>query len=121
MKKIIYWIATGIMCLIFGFSIFNYFFNHEMVSGFFVALGFPTWLIYPMAIAKILGIVAVLTQISPFLKEWAYAGLFFNSVLALAAHLQVSDGQWPGAAIALTAVIVSRIFLPKAARITGKY
>jgi hypothetical protein len=84
-------------------------------------LGFPTWLIYPMAIAKILGIVAVLVKISPILKEWAYAGLFFNSTLALAAHLAVSDGNWPLAAMALTAVIVSRIFLPKAARITGKY
>ena len=109
------------MCLIFAFSAFNYFFNHEMVTGFFVALGFPTWLIYPMAIAKILGIVTVLTKFSPILKEWAYAGFFFNSTLALAAHLAVSDGQWLGAAMAMTAVLVSRISLPKVVSIAEKY
>ena len=111
LKKTIYWIATVILCLIFLFSAFNYLFNHEMVSGFFVALGFPTWLMYPMALAKILGVLAVLTNMSSFLKEWAYAGFFFNALLAVAAHLMISDGEWQGATLALIAVVVSRAFL----------
>ena len=112
MKKIIYWIATGILTLIFGFSAFNYFFNYDMVSGFFVDLGFPTWLIYPMAIAKVAGVAVVWLKVPTTIKEWAYAGFFFNAILALTAHLMVADGMWQGALLALLAVITSRIYMP---------
>lgn len=37
----------------------QYFLNHEMVKEMFTAIEFPTYLIYPMGIAKILGIVAI--------------------------------------------------------------
>ncbi len=107
-QKIVYWVATGIMCAIFSFSIFNYFANHDMISGFFTSFGFPTWLIYPMAVAKILGIVAVLSKISPFLKEWAYAGFFFNAILAFAAHQMAQDGGGMFSIVAILAIIVSR-------------
>ena len=91
-QKTIYWIATGLISLIFLFSAGMYIFNHSMAAGFYEALGFPTWLIYPSAIAKILAVVAILTRKSAFLKEWAYAGLFFDAVLATAAHAFHGDG-----------------------------
>ncbi len=108
--RIIYWIATGLMCLVFAFSAANYLLQTEMIAGFYVALGFPTWLIYPSAIAKILGIIAVLSKKSPFLKEWAYAGFFFDAALALSAHLIAGDGAFAFALLALIATIVSRIY-----------
>jgi len=63
----------------------------------------------------------VLVKTPPILKEWTYAGFFFNAALALAAHFMVSDGYWPGAAMALTAVLVSRMFLPKVVGIAERY
>ena len=98
------------MCLIFLFSAYMYLSNYEQVTGFFEELMFPTWLIYPMAIAKILGVIAILSKQSKFLKELAYAGFFYDALLALCAHLINGDGGYLFSIIALSATIVSWIF-----------
>lgn len=108
--KIIYWVATGFLCLVFLFSAGMYLFAYERASGFFVNLGFPTWLIYPLAALKILGVIAILTKKSKFLKELAYAGFLFDATLALAAHSVAQDGEYAPAIVALIATIVSWIF-----------
>lgn len=110
LPSIIYWAATGIMCLIFLFSSYNYFFNYEVMAGFYTHLGFPTWLIYPSAILKILGVIAILSRQSNLLKEWAYAGFFFDASLALAAHTIAEDGAGLFAIVALISTLVSRVF-----------
>lgn len=110
LPKILYWVSTGLMCLTFLFSAFNYIFNYDMMAGFYEGFGFPTWLIYPMAVAKILGVVAILTRFSSLLKEWAYAGFFFDAVLGLAAHRIADDGAWMMAAAAIVFVVVSRYY-----------
>lgn len=107
--KILYWIVTGIMCFIFLFSAYNYFTNYEVMSGYFIKLGYPTYIVYPLAIAKILGVIAVLSKLSNVLKEWAYAGFFFDASLALTAHLIAEDGAQMFAIIALITTIASRI------------
>ena len=81
-----------------------------MVSGFFADLGFPTWLLYPLATAKILGVIAILSKKSKLLKEWAYAGMFFDMTLAFTAHVMAGDGAQGLAAIGLLALVVSRYF-----------
>jgi hypothetical protein len=106
-EKIIYWIATIIMCLVFLFSAGMHLLNYEMVTGFFKALGFPVWLIYPMAILKIFGVVAVISNQSKFLKELAYAGFLFNGILAFSAHAMIRDGGYAMSGIAIIGTIVS--------------
>ncbi len=106
-KKILFWVSTGFLTLIMLFSVYNYFFNNELIVGFFENMGYPVYLIYPLAIAKVLGLVAVWGNFSRSLKEWAYAGFFFNVVLAFFAHYMVSDGEHLGAAIATIAVLIS--------------
>lgn len=107
--KIAYWIATAIMCGVFIFSATMYLTKYEMVVGFYEHLGFPVWIIYPLAFAKIAGVIAVLTNLSRMLKEWAYAGFFFDAVLAFSAHYIVDGGGGTIAAIAIIATIASRI------------
>jgi len=93
--KIAYWITTVLMCALFAFSAQMYFFNTEMVKGFFSSMGFATWIVIPLAIAKVLGILAVLTDVFKLLREWAYAGFFFDVILASAAHIMAGHGpQW---------------------------
>lgn len=75
-NKAIYWISTVIFCCIFIFSAILYFTRYEIVKGFFQALGYPVYLIYPLAIAKVLGVIAIVSKWSVLLKEWAYAGFF---------------------------------------------
>ena len=110
LDKTIYWIATGIMLAIFTFSAGMYITNYEMICQYFPNLGFPSWIVAPLAVAKILGIIAILTKKSQMLKEWAYAGFFFDAVLALSAHLIANDGGYLLSGIAIVAIIVSRFY-----------
>ncbi len=111
--KIIYWISTGLLSAMMLMSAFMYFFNNAEVSAVFVALGFPTYIIYPLAIAKILGITAIITRKSFMLKEWAYAGFFFDFVLAFSAHYMVGDGEYIPSLAALVFLMVSYIYQRK--------
>ena len=106
--KIAYWISTVLMSALFAFSAIMYFTNYEIVSSFFEELGFPVWIIYPLAVAKLLGIIAVLTQKNTLLKEWAYAGFFFDAVLATLAHGFVGHGWFGTSVIAIILVLASR-------------
>ncbi|MEM6865804.1 MAG: DoxX family protein [Bacteroidota bacterium] len=105
--KIAYWASTVLLTAIMCFSAYNYFFNNVMIRGFFEAMGYPIYLIYPMAIAKILGLIAIWGNFSKWLKEWAYAGFFFNAILAFFAHVMISDGQQLGAFLAFIFVLTS--------------
>lgn len=88
----------------------------EMVKETYLSLNFPTWIIIPSGIIKALGIVVILSNKSKILKEWAYAGFFFDALLALVSHLIAKDGGFPPAAIAITALIVSRFYWGKISR-----
>lgn len=109
-NKIIYWIATGLLCFLFTAGAMMYFFNYPMIEVAFTSLGFPTWIIYPLATLKVLGVLAILTKLSSFLKELAYAGFLFDSILALTAHLMVADGEYMPALFALIFTIVSWMY-----------
>ncbi|WP_296311460.1 DoxX family protein [Winogradskyella sp. UBA3174] len=91
-KQIMYWLSTAVLCSIFLYSAFMYFTNTEMVKGFFENFSYPTYIVIPLAVAKIIGVVIVLWRPSQWLIEWAYAGLFFNLVFATAAHHYAGDG-----------------------------
>jgi len=90
--KIAYWIFTVMMCALFIFSAQMYLRNPEMIQGYFESKGFAPWIVIPLAIAKLLGVVAILTDKSSLLREWAYAGFFFDLVLATAAHHYAGHG-----------------------------
>ena len=100
-NKIIFYASTGLLSALMLFSAGMYFFNHDMVVEMFTSLGYPPYIIYPLGIAKILGVIAIWVRKSPALTEWAYAGFFFDIVLALTAHLMVQDGAHGTAVVAL--------------------
>lgn len=106
-KRIIYWIATGLLSALLLFSLYNYTANFDMIAGFMETFNFPVWLIYFLIVAKALGIIALLTNIKGVIKEWAYAGLFYNFVLAFIAHYMAGDGEGAGAAVALVLLAIS--------------
>ena len=111
-KKLCYWISTVLMCGIFLFSAGMYFSKYEIVKGFFEELNFPVWIIYPLAVAKILGVIAVLSNMNKTLKEWAYAGFFFDAVLATGAHHFAGHGMIGLSFYAIILVLLSK-FLDK--------
>jgi len=109
-NTIIYWVSTGLLSLMMLASGTMYFVKNANIVEIFGQLGFPTYIIYPLAIAKILGIVAILTKKSATLKEWAYAGFFFEFLLAFSAHINANDNEYLGAVIAMILLMTSYFF-----------
>ncbi len=112
-NKIIYYIATGLLTLLMLFSASMYFFKHDDVAAMFTNFGYPTYIIYPYAIAKLLGLFALWNPNFKIIKEWAYAGFFFAFILAFFAHVMIGDGEQAGAIMAFVLLIVSYIFNKK--------
>lgn len=112
-NKIIYLIATGLLTANMLLSAVMYIFSHEMAASMFQSLSYPVYIIYPLAVAKILGLIAIWTNKSKTLKEWAYAGFVFDFLLAISAHINAGDGEFVPASFALVFVTVSYIFYRK--------
>ena len=85
--KIAYWIVTGLFCLMmFAAAAIEIFAIWRIRQN-----ALPAW-ISPISLPtfcrsrKFLGRIAILTRYSKTLTEWAYAGFFFDFVLAALAH-----------------------------------
>lgn len=105
--KLTYWVSTTIFSLVILGSIFLYLTQYERFSKGFLTLGYPSYLVYPLVVIKFLGLVAIWTRKVDWLKEWAYAGFFFNLVLSLAAHFSVGSGKYHNALVAIIFLIIS--------------
>lgn len=88
--NITYWIATGLISLMMAFSAYSYIANPQMAAGF-QHLGFPDYFRIELAIAKLIGIVLLLSPVPRFLKEWAYAGFIITFISAFIAHSASGD------------------------------
>ncbi|HBH06945.1 MAG TPA: hypothetical protein DDX92_10140 [Flavobacteriales bacterium] len=109
-NKITYYVSTGLLSAMALMSAGMYFFDYPNVAEEIARLGYPTYIIYPLAVLKVLGITAIWTNFSSRLREWAYAGFFFNFVLAMGAHIAVNDGDQYGALAALILLALSYFF-----------
>ena len=109
-NRIVFYVVTGLFSAMVLFSAGMYFFNTPEVANEFAKLGYPLYIIYPLGIAKILGVIAIWTNLSKVLKYLAYAGFFYNTLLAMGAHLNIGDGEFIAAAIVMALVIVSFVF-----------
>ena len=116
-NKIIYRVTTGLLTVIVLMYAGNSIFNNEMFSKRFAELGHPTYIIYPLTIAKILGLIAIWSDKSKTLKEWAYAGFFFVFILAMLAEIHADDGDYLSPPLAFILLLTSYIF---GKRIFGK-
>lgn len=106
-SKVTYRISTTLLSLLILYSVGFYFLSYDETAAIFESLGFPNYLIYPLAFAKIIGLFLIWVRPSRTLKEWAYCGFFFNFILAFTAHIHAEDGQFIGALIAFVLLLVS--------------
>ena len=79
----------------------------------FISLGVPTKIIYPLAILKILGIIAIWFIKSHLIKQLAYLGFALDLGMAIVSHLNADDGGFFGPLVPLILLIVSYIFYIK--------
>jgi hypothetical protein len=79
-----------------------------MVAGMYrEVLGYPTYIIWPLAILKMVGAVVILWRPSAMLADWAYGAMFWHLVLAFGAHVGAGDPGWPPALMAWALLIAS--------------
>jgi hypothetical protein len=106
-QKIVYWIATAVVCLALFGSLTYLTGSAQVVEGFAKA-GYPQHLRIVLGIAKPVAAIVLLLPGFALLKEWAYAGVTFALVMAtISGYLSGEGGKaWtlPLAILALVAV-----------------
>jgi uncharacterized membrane protein YphA (DoxX/SURF4 family) len=121
LRVIGYWVTTvlGPASFVIGGILFLSRAEHQVAT--LTQLGYPTYVLSILGLWKVLGVVAVLVPGFPRLKEWAYAGFFFD--LTGAAASQAFAGNDVGQILAplgfLALVLASWALRPASRRLPG--
>jgi hypothetical protein len=93
-----YWLLTVSVAFELAAGALWDLFRIEYVRVALVQLGYPLYLLFILGVWRIPGALALLVPRFPRLKEWVYAGAFFEYTGAAASHLLAGDhgGQWVG-------------------------
>jgi hypothetical protein len=91
-KSILYWITTALVAFFIGTGgiaqIFQYLHNpHSVVPE----LAYPMYFFAILGFWKFFGALTILVPRYPLLKEWAYAGIFFDLTGAAASVVAVGS------------------------------
>ncbi|HZH02535.1 MAG TPA: DoxX family protein [Myxococcaceae bacterium] len=121
-RRLAYWTRTG------AYWLFTLLVASEMVAGAFwdllrveyvrvvlSNLGYPEYLLLILGIGKLPCAVALLVPGFTRLKEWAYAGAFFNYAGAAASHYLVGDraAKWVGPLVFVAFTMLSWALRPE--------
>jgi hypothetical protein len=88
--KTLYWIFTILFALImFSTAVPNVLMSEDSIALIHTTLGYPKYFIMFIGIVKILGVVGILIPGYPLVREWAYAGLFFDLIAATVSGIAV--------------------------------
>ena len=101
-----YWTCTLIVAFIFISSGICYVVGLSPVVAGVVQLGYPGYFVTLLGIWKVLGGIAILTPRFARLKEWAYAGMFFDLTGAAYSSTAVGNAWWHIVAPLSVAVLV---------------
>jgi len=105
-KAIMYWIVTGLVATESMLGGVWDIWRSPYVRTDMVHLGYPLYTLTILGVWKLLGTVVILIPRFPRLKEWAYAGMFFDSTLAVMSHLAKGDNFLQHAAYPLFVAIL---------------
>ena len=98
--KIIYWVCTVLFGGFMLFSAIPDIVATDEAVAFMKGLGYPEYIIPFLGVAKLAGVMVILNPGFPRVKEWAYAGLFFDLAGAVYSII-ASMGLSPGLAVML--------------------
>jgi hypothetical protein len=94
--NIFYWIVTVLFCAFMLFSGISEIMQQKDAVKIMRDLGYPDYLTVFLGYAKVLGVIALLVPGNfPRIKEWAYAGFFFDLVGAAYSGIAVTGFQPP--------------------------
>ncbi len=119
-RTIAYWITTALLAFVLlSGGAAQLARQAQNVEGM-VQLGYPVYLLTILGLWKVLGAIALLAPRFPRLKEWAYAGAFFDLTGASASHAFSSDSLFHILVpLAIAAVLFASWALRPAGRVVG--
>ena len=113
--KILYWVFTVLLVALMLFSAAGTFMNDPKGAEFAKHIGYPLYIFKFLAVTKVLGVVAILIPGYPRLKEWAYAGFFFDLAGATYSFIAIGDppANWAPMFIFIALLFGSYVFYHK--------
>lgn len=125
-KNIVYWLTTILGPTSFAIGGTLFLTHGEQPVASMTHLGYPAYMLYILGIWKLLGAIVITVPKFPLLKEWAYAGFFFELTGAAASHAFSGDplvGNGPAQVISplffLVLVCLSWALRPASRRLQG--
>jgi hypothetical protein len=120
-KSLAYWATTGMVVFaMFSGAIAELTQRPETIEGM-KQLGYPIYFVMILGVWKLLGSLALVSPGFPRVKEWAYAGIFFNMTGAAVSHVVCRDASWHVVvALSLAALAVASWALRPADRTLGR-
>lgn len=97
-RLIAYWVFTVLLAFELAAGALWDLFRIEYVRVALTHLGYPLYVLVILGVWRVPGALTLLVPRFPRLKEWVYAGAFFEYTGAAASHLLARDhgGQWVG-------------------------
>jgi DoxX-like protein len=100
------WITTALFAALMAVSGALYVVLPPALAVAIARLGYPSYFLRMLGVAKLLGAVGLVLPERPILREWAYAGFTFDLVAAAVSHVATgsrADALPPLFALALLA------------------
>lgn len=114
-----YWVVTTLLALPFLVGGTMDFLTTPEVVEVLGHLGYPTYFGKILGFWKVLGALALLAPGLPLLKEWAYAGMFFDLTGAAISHAAMGDpvGQIVTPLVIVGFLVASWVLRPPSRRL----
>jgi hypothetical protein len=90
-QDVLYWSSTALAALAFAAGGLFDLSGAPAVASTLAQLGYPAYLATLLGAWKVLGAIAIVAPRAARIKEWAYAGMFFDLTGAAVSHLAVGD------------------------------
>lgn len=121
-KTIVYWITTALVGLAFLAAGIGELTGAPWATDVLRHLGYPVYFAAILGTWKILGALALLAPGLPLLKEWAYAGVFFDLTGAAISHTAKGDeaARIMTPLIIVAVLVASYMLRPESRRLGAK-
>ena len=116
-QSIAYWVFTVLTAMLFAIPGAALLLRVPHFTKDMAQLGYPAYFLMILGAWKMLGVLAILIPGRPRLKEWAYAGMFFDLTSAAISRAVVGDAFIK---MLVPLVVVAIVFLSWRLRPAGR-
>ena len=120
-RRIAYWVTTSILAVETGVGGILDLARTQHVRMVVAHLGYPAYLLTILGLWKVPGAMVLLLPRFPRLREWAYAGIFFEMTGAAASHAFFGDTQYVAITVSFSILaLVSWMLRPSKGNADGR-